>query len=75
MSIVAADLAIAFLSLFAFNHFMPQQQRARSVGTASVASVNEVNIGGYKNEEVTSFNNWHSRDGSFFGNCIANVCP
>jgi hypothetical protein len=47
MSIVAADLAIPFLSLFAFNHFITQQQRARSVGTANAASINEINIGGW----------------------------
>jgi hypothetical protein len=30
---VAAEISqLFFLSLFAFNHFMPQQQRARSVG-------------------------------------------
>ncbi len=46
MSTSPRSSQLFFLSLFAFNHFMPQQQRARSVGTASVASVSEVNIGG-----------------------------
>ena len=47
MSIVAAELTIAFFCPFcAYTHFIPQQQRARGVGTASAASVNEINIGG-----------------------------
>ena len=32
VNVAAESSQLFFLSLFAFNHFMPQQQRARSVG-------------------------------------------